>query len=242
MSYKDLKSFYRSKEWESFRSVVITQRTDDQGFIYCEHCHKPIINKYDIVLHHKNELSESNVLDHTIALNPDNVEVICFRCHNKIHQRFGYHTTSNQRPVSKQVFIVYGSPCAGKSTWVHDTATEADLIVDLDSIWQMISINNRYDKPAALRSVVFEMRDKLYDIIKYRSGKWHNAYIITGGALKGDRDRLQQRVGADDLIFIDTDHDTCIKRAKDSGRSDDWIQYINEWFEKFQPDEDFQVE
>ena len=230
--------FYKSKQWTDFRSVIIAERTDADGFVHCADCGKPILHKYDLIIHHKQELTEANVNDHNISLNPDNVECVCFRCHNKVHERFGFNKTSNQKPVSKQVFIVYGSPCAGKSTWVHDTATEDDLIVDMDSIWQMIGISQRYDKPAALRSVVFEVRDKLYDIIRYRSGKWHNAYIITGGALKGDRDRLQQRVGADDLVFIDTDQATCIKRAMDRDvNSEEWIQYINEWFEKYQADE-----
>ena len=230
--------FYKSKQWTDFRSVIIAERTAADGFVHCADCGKPILHKYDLIIHHKQELTEANVNDHNISLNPDNVECVCFQCHNKVHERFGYNKSSNQKPVSKQVFIVYGSPCAGKSTWVHSVATEADLVVDMDSIWQMIGINQRYDKPAALRSVVFEVRDKLYDIIKYRSGKWHNAYIITGGALKGDRDRLQQRVGADQLVYIDTDHDTCIKRAMDRGdKADEWIQYINEWFEKYQPDD-----
>ena len=237
--------FYKSKQWEAFRKVIIAERTDPDGFVHCCECGKPILNKYDLIIHHKQELNEANVNDYNISLNPDNVECICFRCHNQVHERFGFqkegHKNGFQKPVQKKVYIVYGSPCSGKSTWVHDVATAQDLIVDLDNIWQMISMNDRYTKPAALKSVVFEMRDKLYDIIKYRSGKWHNAYIITGGAMKGDRDRLKQRIGADDLIFIDTDYDTCISRLQTKGLNDEqkqlWIQFINEWFDKYQADE-----
>ena len=230
--------FYKSKKWESFRKLVIEQHTDADGYVHCAQCGKAILKKYDLIVHHKQELSEANVNDVMVSLNPDNCECVCFSCHNKIHDRFvDGHAASYTTRHRKQVYIVYGSPCAGKSTWVHEVATADDLVVDLDSIWQMISINQRYDKPAALRSVVFEMRDKMYDIIKYRSGKWHNAYIITGGAMEGDRSRLKQRVGADDLIFIDTSHDECIKRAMNRGENaDEWIQYINDWFEKFQPE------
>lgn len=217
---------------------MIEQNTDADGYVHCCECGKPILKKYDLIVHHKKELSEDNVNDYNVSLNPDNCVCICFQCHNKVHDRFvDGHAASNTNRVKKHVYIVYGSPCAGKSTWVHSVADPEDLVVDLDSIWQMISINQRYEKPAALRSVVFEMRDKMYDIIKYRSGKWHNAYIITGGAMEGDRSRLKQRVGADDLIFIDTDQSTCIKRAMQRGdKADDWIQFINDWFEKFQPE------
>jgi hypothetical protein len=234
--------FYKSKQWESFRQVIIAERTDQDGYVHCAICGKPILKKYDLIIHHKKELSEDNVNDAMIALNPDNVECVHFKCHNKIHERFGFNKTSSYTgAVRKKVFIVYGSPCAGKTTWVHENATENDLIVDMDSIWEMISVNGRYEKPGSLKSVVFEMRDKLYDIIKYRSGKWHNAFVIVGGAMKGDRDRLKVRIAADEMIFIDTPIDECIKRVNLRGMSEEqtaeWILYINEWFERFQPEE-----
>lgn len=234
--------FYKSKEWLNFRKVIIADRTGSDGFVRCAICNKPILKPYDLIVHHKQELTEDNVNDVLISLNPDNVECVHFKCHNQLHERFGFHTSS-PASVQKHVYIVYGSPCAGKSTWVHDVASPEDLIVDLDSIWQMVSINDRYIKPAALKSVVFEMRDKMYDIIKYRSGKWHNAYIITGGALKGDRDRLQVRVAADDLIFIDTPKDVCLNRALLRGNNhDEWINFIQDWFNSFQPEDNFLID
>ena len=232
--------FYKSKKWESFRKVIISERTDADGYVHCCECGKPILHKYDLIIHHKIELTDANVNDAHVSLNPDAVECICFRCHNKLHERFGYHSGSTSSAGNKQVYIVYGAPCSGKSTWVRENATADDLIVDLDSIWQMISINKRYDKPAALKLVVFTIRDDIYNIIRYRTGKWHTAFIITGGALKGDRERLQQRVGADDLIFIDTDKEECMNRLQTKGLTDsqqrDWSVYIDDWFEKFQSD------
>lgn len=233
--------FYKSKKWEAFRKVVISDRTDADGYVHCAICNKPILKPYDLIVHHKKELSDDNVNDAMIALNPDNVECVHFKCHNQIHERFGFNKTSAAVNVKKHVYIVYGSPCSGKTTWVQNNATADDLIVDLDSIWQMISINDRYQKPAALKSVVFEMRDKLYDIIKYRSGKWHNAYIITGGALLGDRQRLKVRVSADDMIFIDTSERECLNRVMVRDIPDDqkvvWMDYVKNWFESYQPDE-----
>ena len=232
--------FYKSKKWVDFRKVIISQRTDEDGFVHCGECGKPIIHKYDLIVHHKIELDEVNVNDAQVALNPDNVECICFRCHNKLHDRFSDKRSAGYKPVRKKVYIVYGSPCAGKSTWVHENATADDLVVDLDNIWQMISINDRYDKPAALKHVVFALRDELYNIIRFRSGKWHTAFIITGSPMKGDRERLQQRIGADDLIFIDTSYDECMRRLQKKGLTPeqmiDWSGYIRDWFEKYQPD------
>ena len=233
------KQFYKSKKWEAFRQVVIDQHTDADGFVHCAECGKPIINKYDLIIHHQQELSEDNVDDAMIALNPDKVQCVCFKCHNKLHDRW-QGGNGGWKPAKKHVYIVYGAPCAGKSTWVLGTATADDLVVDMDSIWQMISINDRYDKPAALKAVAFQIRDTLYDIIKYRSGRWQDAYIITGGALKGDRERLQQRVGADDMIFIDTPIEVCLRRLSDRKMTDEqkdlWKSFIVDYFHKFQPD------
>ena len=240
----DRQQFYKSKKWETFRQVIISEHTDADGYVHCCRCGKPILQKYDLIVHHKKELTEANVNDAMVALNPDNVECICFKCHNAVHDRFvAGHAASNTngyKPVPKHVYIVYGSPAAGKSTWVQSVAAPSDLVVDLDNIWQMISCNGRYVKPAALKAVVFQIRDELYNIIKYRSGKWHNAYIITGGAMKGDRERLQQRVNADDFVFIDTDKAECFRRLKGKGLCADqlemWTGFIEEWFERYQPD------
>ena len=232
----DRTQFYKSKRWQKFRNVIIAQRMDSQGYVHCDICGKPILKKYDLILHHKQELSDANVDDAMVSLNPDLIQCVHFKCHNQLHDRW-QGGNGGYRPPKKQVFIVYGAPCSGKSTWVHETATAEDLIVDLDNIWEMISINERFTKPGALKSVVFDIRDFLYDVIKYRRGKWHNAYIITGGALKGDRERLQQRVGADDFIFIDTPKHECLVRCSEH-RSDEWFEYINDWFDAFQADEE----
>ena len=231
-----LQTFYKSKTWQKFRDVVIASNTDADGFVQCAICGKPILKRYDLIVHHKKELTEENVDNALISLNPENVECVHFKCHNQLHGRFSDgHAASFTQYHKKKVYIVYGAPCAGKSTWVKENATEQDLIVDLDNIWQMVSINDRYIKPPVLRSVVFDIRDKLYDLIKYRCGKWHDAYIITGGALLGDRERLAQRVGADDLIFIDTTYEECIKRCASRGeQAEEWRDFVDDWFGAYQ--------
>ena len=53
-----LDNFYKSKEWEAFRLTVIADRTGSDGFLCCAHCNKPILNKYDLIIHHIEELTE----------------------------------------------------------------------------------------------------------------------------------------------------------------------------------------
>jgi hypothetical protein len=108
---------------------------------------------------------------------------------------------------------------------------EGDLIIDMDNIWQCVSGCDRYTKPARLNSVVFSVRDNLLESVKYRRGKWLNAYIIGGYPYKAERDRLVDSLGARE-VFIDTDKETCMKRLYNCEDRDLslWFKYINDWW------------
>ena len=123
---------------------------------------------------------------------------------------------------------MYGSPCSGKTSWVSEVANPDDLIVDVDRIWECICQSDRYHKPNRLKSNVFGIRDLLIDQIKTRTGNWRNAFVIGGYALGSDRDRLCDLLRARP-IFIDTDKETCLSRAKD----ENWKKYIQDWFDTY---------
>lgn len=220
-----LDNFYKSDEWRNLLNVLKSER-EREGVLYCEHCGKPIIKKFDCIGHHKHELTNANVNDYNISLNPDNIMLIHHKCHNIIHERFGH-----EQP--KKVYIVYGAPCSGKLSWVKENAGIDDLILDIDSIWEMISNNDRYVKRDRLKENVFGIRDCLLEQIKMRKGKWKNAYVIGGYPMKMERERLEQRLNAES-IFISEGKEVCLERAKASNRVG-WDKYINEWFDRYMP-------
>lgn len=226
--FRNLFEFYRSKEWEDFRKVVIAERIRDDGFVYDEYTNKPIVKAYDIILHHKIELTEENVHDYNVSLNPENIMVVSHKSHNIIHNKLGY--------AVRGVFLVYGAPLAGKRTWVNDNMNEGDLVVDIDSLWQAVSGCPRYVKPNRLKAVVFKQRDSLLEAVKYRLGKWNNAYIIGGYPMQSERERLCRELGAKE-IFIECSIDDCLQRlANDEERKDlDYATYIADWFSKYTP-------
>lgn len=221
-----LYNFYRSTSWEDLLVILKAQRVNAQGFIICEECGKPIIKAYDCIGHHKTPLTEENYQDVNIALNPDNIAFVHHACHNRVHNKFGY--------IQRQVFIVYGSPLSGKSSYVNEAMNEGDLIVDMDNIWQCVSGCNRYIKPKRLNAIVFGIRDKLYEDIKFRRGKWQNAYVVGGFPYRMDRERLIDSLGARE-IFIDTDKETCLKRLEECGdrNPEEWEKYIDDWWLQF---------
>lgn len=182
--------------------------------------------------HHKVELTLDNIDDVNVTLNPDNIEVLCHDCHNAAHKRFGYAVGA------KHVYLVYGSPCAGKTTYVNSVATRNDLIVDLDKIHRAICICGLYDKPDATKRVAFNVRDYLLDEVRTATPrrKWQDAYIIGTYPDRIDRDMFVQDYGAE-LVHIDTPKEECIKRAyQDIERSsirDAVIGWINVYWERY---------
>ena len=123
---------------------------------------------------------------------------------------------------------MYGAPCSGKSTWVKNSAGPEDIIFDIDNIWQMITNNERYVKPNNLRTNVFMIRDCILDMIRMRTGRWKNAYVVGGYPLASDRERLIQSLDAEE-IFVDEKKEVCLERARAEKRIG-WDKYIEEWF------------
>jgi predicted kinase len=197
------------------------ERTNKNGDLLCAYCCKPIVKPYDCIAHHKNHLTESNVFDVNISLNPDNIEFVHHACHNRIHEK-GYKT--------KKVYIVYGSPCSGKSTFVNSVCMPDDLILDIDRIYNCVN-NSRSN---LVYPNVMQIYRFILDMIKTRSGAWNNAYIVRGLPTNAERERLASQIDGE-LIFIDTDKETCLERSKQKGK--DYYKFVNDWWSKYSESE-----
>lgn len=230
-TFSSLAQFYQSDEWRGLRLALISERANpENGILYCEECGEPIINLFECIAHHEQELTMQNVNDFSISLNPKNIRLVHMRCHNAIHARFGFMG-------QKKVYYIWGPPCGGKNTFVRENKGNSDLIVDVDLLWQAVTGGALYDKPDALKTPVFALRDSLLDVVRTRSGRWQRAFVIEGGARKGDRERRIAALGAED-IFINADKETCLMRlANDERRGrvrDLWKGYIEDWFAAYQ--------
>ena len=221
-----LENFYQSKEWERFRLTIIDERTKADGFIYDEVTNKPILRMYDLILHHIEELTPENVNDYNVSLNPQNIMVVSHKTHNLIHDNFNNYSR-------QQVFLVYGPPLSGKTSWVMENKLEGDLIVDINNIWQMVSGDTGIKNPR-LKSVVFKIRDAELDAVRYRLGKWRNAYIVGGYPLSVERERLMNETAARP-VYIDTSRAECEQRADSSDNREELRRYIADWFDRYTP-------
>ena len=154
------------------------------------------------------------------------IQIVSHKTHNYIHNKLGY--------TKRELYLVYGPPLAGKSTYVSSVMDPGDLIIEIDRIWTCISGLAPEQKPKRLNAVVFKLRDTLLEAAKYRIGYWNNCYIVGGYPLISERERLCKELGARE-IYIDTDRDTCLARLSTASNLDQeaYKKYIDDWFRKY---------
>ncbi|WP_251032862.1 hypothetical protein [Bacillus sp. ISL-7] len=108
--------------------------------------------------------------------------------------------------------------------------------MDMDRLYEAITMLPSYDKPDQLFSNVIGIHNQLIDNIKTRYGKWTNAWVIGGYADKYKREKLANDLGAE-IIFCDVSKEECLRRLNMDQdriyRQDEWEGYINKWFEQY---------
>ena len=214
-----LHKFYCSKPW---RDLSYLLKIKARG--KCTRCGKDKLDVKFLIGHHKIELTEKNVDDPNISLNPELIEIICEKCHNKEHRRFGY---------TQKVYIIWGSPLSGKTTMVRDLIQYGDIAVDMDSLWQAITFQPEYVKPNNCRFNIFKVRDSLLEQVKTRYGNWYDAYVIGGYPDKYERERLSKELGAE-LIYCESTKEECIKRFYEGDKPESWLKYIEDWWDRYE--------
>ena len=79
------RAFYKSTEWKKCRAGYVKS----VGGL-CERCLKRGDFIPGVIVHHKCYLTPENILDPTVTLNYDNLELLCQDCHNKEHFKEEY--------------------------------------------------------------------------------------------------------------------------------------------------------
>ncbi len=179
--------FYNSKEWRETREYLKLKRQNEDGQLICQYCQKPIgaeenykekdgelIKIGGSHLHHKIELTDENVNDINISINPDNLVWLHKSCHNELHGRF--------MKANKKIILVVGAPCSGKSTWVNNIATKDDIILDFDKLCSAITINPLHIKTQRTLPMAYALRKCFMQQAKMsrnKTNEWNNCYIIS---------------------------------------------------------------
>lgn len=75
------RQFYSSAQWKNCRAGYIRYR---RGM--CEACLRKGIITAGTEVHHKIRLTADNINDAGVALNWDNLELLCAKCHDEAHR------------------------------------------------------------------------------------------------------------------------------------------------------------
>lgn len=222
--WNSLHSFYCSKEWVALKDRLLSEREDSNGDIVCAHCHKPI-TKDVLRWHHTEYLTLENVNDYNVSLNPDKIVAVHHNCHNEIHERWG--------KFNQHIYLVYGAPLSGKTTYVKNVATKNDLVIDMDIIRSAITGAKLYDRSGYTDADVFAVRDILLDRVKHKLTKARNIYIIGGYPHRRDREEMVKTIKCEP-IFLDITKEECLARLDMQTDKDktNWTKYIEDWFFK----------
>jgi 5-methylcytosine-specific restriction endonuclease McrA len=94
------KAFYNSKAWKQEREYILKR---DRYLCQCAGCHALATE-----VHHKKELTEDNVHNPMIALNPSNLMSVCSECHKRITK--AEHRRKGQVDLPNIVFDSNGYP------------------------------------------------------------------------------------------------------------------------------------
>lgn len=126
------------------------------------------------------------------------------------------------------VYLIYGSPCSGKSTYVKEHFKNGDIVCDVDRLYSALCYNEEHQTELYAQEVASQMYDNLLDIVRDRQGHWHNAYVITIANTKEKIEQMKERIHADEVIYVDTPIEVCLERAKERPFYFAWL--IEEWF------------
>ena len=242
-TYKNTTQFYKSQDWANCKAQVLNDRLKD-GAVICEHCGKVILNSFDpraktnkgaMVFHHKIYLTNQNVNDASISINPKNIAILHWNCHNEVHKRFGFGTGNNK--PERKVYLVVGAPCSGKTTFVKEHIEEGDIVFDIDSLWEVLSGQARYTKPNSLKQLVLATRLFIKDQLKRGAGYWRNAYIIESKLatpLEIDKEAEGYPFNVE-VVEMDATKEECLTRLLNNSQGRDVELYkdlINEYYDK----------
>ena len=95
-NYRDIYAnpFYKSQAW-----INLSKNYKRKVGGICEECYKHGIITRGEIVHHIEHLNESNISDPDVALNEENLVLLCRKCHGKAHSERRWAVDSDGRLV-----------------------------------------------------------------------------------------------------------------------------------------------
>lgn len=229
------KSLYNSAVWKRCRTAYIKS-----VHYLCERCGEP-----GEELHHKIRLTIENINDPDVTLNWENLEYLCFRCHQKeTFNRKGaylpglaFDNEGNMKQIKAHVVIVWGAPASGKTTYVKQVKKPIDIVWDFDYVLNALYLGDRPWEHDAGMIVMMPIREAFYQAIKGIYNEDITVWIIGTLPKRRDREVLRSMFDAE-MIHISITKDEAIDRVmNDDNRINKPYQkmIIDKYFNELEP-------
>lgn len=233
------KAFYHSKAWERVRQAALLR---DNGMCQADGCNRPAEE-----VHHTIPLTLYNIDDPDTTLNLDRLVSLCRDCHFREHRRMmaqkferrecvlnkdGYWFDEDGVMRQTEVYLVWGAPASGKTTYVQKHREASDLVIDLDKIrWALGGGRN-------LLGVCLSVREHLFRLIEERDGEvdCRRVWVIATLPNKKERHALTDRLRARE-IHMDAGLEECKARAfadSRNGNAQTRVAAIEKFFERLE--------
>lgn len=147
----------------------------------------------------------------------------------------GYRFDDEGELIPINVYLVWGPPASGKTSYVREHMRNGDMVVDLDLIKQSISMADKTMASDVLLDTAISIRDYIYSLIEKRTMKT-DVWVTAGLPTKKERDAVINKIKPDKVVYIDTPQSICVKQANDDNErtnKDKQIEIINKWFRRY---------
>lgn len=132
--------------------------------------------------------------------------------------------------MSRQVTLVVGPPCGGKTTWVMRNAQPGDVVVDHDHIARRLGSPSLWRHPRAIADQAEQIvHAMMLDIARAHTVR---AWVIRTAPERWKREQLAQLLRADNVEIVDPGFMTCINRSRRDGRPAGTETAIRKWYER----------
>ena len=215
----DHKKLYNIREW---RRSSIQYRLDNP---LCKNCSNDgKLQASDVVDHiidHKGDLS--------LFWDKNNWQPLCKMCHSK--------KTAQENPEFIELkhaptTIVCGAVGSGVDKYIQSIIKPNDIVIDFDSIYQMISGCDRYIKPKKLFVYINKIREFILTIFSQETKVSHIYIAMYVGDIAKIK-AMQDRFEGSKVIILLKDEETCYRNCNNSRQMfnapTNWMDLIRKW-------------
>jgi predicted kinase len=128
----------------------------------------------------------------------------------------------------RDVTLIVGPPCAGKTTWVAQRAAPGALVVDWDRLAYEAGSPVSHDHAPTYRAAATARRTQLEQQIATMTDG--TAYVIRTAAREAERTAIATRLRATHVEVLDPGVHTCLARARATDRHPDVDAAILRWY------------